>query len=153
MLAILVEKHLRPNLTSKDISTCIVADLAKRVFQFKVNNNTGSPLIGRKKWSRRKPPYEKFALWEELKNSISTLKLEAEDHNFNSNSAVYCINKKLEVIFLKNHWYILLLNWIFFSKTTLSRGLTVLWEESQFFINRTIEKSGLWEGTLWGDPL
>ena len=83
---------------------------------------TGSPLIGRKKWSRRKPPYEKFALWEELKNSISTLKLEAEDHNFNSNSAVYCINKKLEVIFLKNHWYILLLNWIlFFKNRTIER--------------------------------
>ena len=38
MLAILVEKHLRPNLTSKDISTCIVADLAKQEFQYKVNN-------------------------------------------------------------------------------------------------------------------
>ena len=38
MLAILVEKHLRPNLTSKDISICIVADLAKQEFQYKVNN-------------------------------------------------------------------------------------------------------------------
>ena len=43
-------------------------------------NITGGPLIGRKKGSRRKPSYEKFALWEELKNSISTFKLEAEDH-------------------------------------------------------------------------
>ena len=35
-----------------------------------------------------------------MKNSISTLKLEAEDHNFNDNLALYGNKNNLEVIFL-----------------------------------------------------